>query len=127
MKDEAEIIQAVLDVERRWVAAHRDLDLDTIKHILADDYRQIRDDGTVISRDELIQSYSSGTRYWEIAESDDYEIRLSGNVALLIGRWRGRGEYGGQAFDYTARFLAVYRLDEGKWKLVSDVSVPLED
>jgi ketosteroid isomerase-like protein len=116
-----------LDVERRWVVAHRDLDLDTIELILADDYRQIQGDGTVIGRDDLIQSYASGSRYWEIAESDEFEIRLSGNVALLIGRWRGRGENDGQAFDYTARFLAVYRLDGGQWKLVSDVSVPLED
>ena len=125
MGNESKLIKEILNVERRWVEAHRNLDLDSISDILADDYRQIQADGRVIGKDELIQSYSSGNRRWEIAESDDYEVRLLGSAALLIGRWRGKGENNGEAFDYTARFLAVYRLDEGEWKLVSDVSVPL--
>lgn len=125
MCNESKLIKEILNVERRWVEAHRNLDLDSISDILADDYRQIQADGRVIGKDELIQSYSSGNRRWEIAESDDYEVRLLGSAALLIGRWRGKGENNGEAFDYTARFLAVYRLDDGEWKLVSDVSVPL--
>lgn len=126
MSKESTLIQELLNVERRWVEAHRNLDLDSIKDILADDYRQIQSDGRVIGKDELIQSYNSGNRRWEIAESDDYEVRLLGRVALLIGRWRGVGENNGEAFDYAARFLAVYHLDDDDWKLISDVSVPLE-
>ena len=127
MDKESKLIKEVLNVERRWVEAHRNLDLDTISSILADDYRQIQADGRVIGKDELIQTYNSGNRRWEIAESNDYEVRLLGSVALLIGRWRGKGDNNGEVFDYTARFLAVYQLNEDKWKLVSDVSVPLEE
>jgi ketosteroid isomerase-like protein len=79
----------------------------------------------VIGKGELLASYRSGLRKWEIAESDQYEIRLLENVALLIGRWRGKGENQGKKFDYSARFLAVYQLDGGHWKLVSDLSIPL--
>jgi ketosteroid isomerase-like protein len=49
-----------------------------------------------------------------------------GEIALLIGRWRGKGQNQGQGFDYTARFLAVYHLEGSEWKLISDVSIPLE-
>jgi ketosteroid isomerase-like protein len=125
MIKESKLINEVLSVERRWVAAHQNLDLDAIQNILADDYRQIQGDGTVIGKDELIKSYESGLRRWEFAESDEYEVRLIGEVALLIGRWRGKGENNGQSFDYGARFLAVYRLKNYEWQLVSDVSVPL--
>lgn len=127
MRNDSKLIKEVLNVERRWVEAHRNLDLESIRDMLADDYRQIQADGTVIGKDELIQSYRSGLRRWEYAESDEYEVRLSGGVALLIGRWRGKGENNGEVFDYPARFLAVYRLENGEWKLVSDVSVPLEE
>ena len=127
MGKKSKLIKEVLNVERRWVEAHRNLDLDSIRDILADDYRQIQADGKVIGKDELIQSYNSGNRRWEIAESDDYEVRLLSSAALLIGRWKGKGENKGEVFDYTARFLAVYHLDDGEWKLVSDVSVPLEE
>ena len=63
---------------------------------------------------------------WEIAECDEHEVRLLCDVGLLIGFWRGVGENNGEKFDYSARFLAVYQLEDGEWKLISDVSVPLE-
>lgn len=119
-------IDDVIAVERAWVKAHRELDLDTISDILSDQYRQIQADGEVIGKPELLESYRGGKRRWEIAESEDYEIRLFGKTALLTGRWRGKWKNQGEQFDYTARFLAVYALEDGRWKLISDVSVPLE-
>jgi ketosteroid isomerase-like protein len=97
-----------------------------LDNILSNQYRQVLSDGKVIGKRELLASYSSGQRMWEIAESDQYEIRLMGDIALLIGRWRGKGVNQGQSFDYSVRFLAVYQLEDDQWKLVSDVSVPLE-
>ena len=126
MDDEAKRKAEIIAVERAWAEAHRKLDLDTISDLLSDHYRQVQADGKVIGKDELLASYGSGQRNWEIAESNQYEIRLLGDVGLLIGRWRGKGENAGKPFDYSARFLAVYQLERGEWKLVSDVSVPLE-
>jgi ketosteroid isomerase-like protein len=108
MDFEADQIAEVLDVERSWVAAHRSLDLDIIKSILSEENRQIQSDGTVIGKDELLDSYRSGVRRWDIAESDEHEVRMLDDVALMIGRWRGVGENNGEEFNYTARFLAVY-------------------
>ena len=115
----------VIAVEQAWVEAHRNLDLDTLEHILSDQYRQLQADGKVIGKQDLLVSYRTGLRNWEIAESDQYEIRMLGETALLLGRWRGKGQNQGEKFDYSARFLAVYQLEAGEWKLISDVSVPL--
>jgi ketosteroid isomerase-like protein len=126
MVDESRLVADLLETERKWAAAHLSLDIDILADILSDQYRQIQSDGMVIGKNELLASYSSGHRKWEIAESDEYEVRMLGNVALLIGRWGGVGENKGEAFNYSARFMAVYQLEEGEWKLISDVSVPLE-
>jgi ketosteroid isomerase-like protein len=127
MDDQSTILSQIIDVERAWAAAHLNLDLDQIEEILSEDYRQIQPDGSLLGKDELLASYKSGLRSWEIAESDEFEIRLLGNTALLIGRWRGKGDNNGHVFDYQARFLAVYQLEDGRWKLISDVSVPLAE
>ena len=127
MDDTTKRKDEIIAVEQAWAEAHRTLDLKSIENILSDQYRQVQVDGKVIGKDELIASYRSGQRNWEIAESDQYEIKLLGEVALLIGRWRGKGEDNGKRFDYSARFLAVYQLEKGEWKLVSDVSVTLGD
>ena len=117
----------ITQVERRWVQAHRDLDLATIDEILAEDYSQIRDDGVVVGKSETIQSYRSGKRRWDHANSDEHRIRVFGDVAILVGRWIGRGENDGLRFDYTARFMSVYVRRSGAWQLVADQSTPLSE
>ena len=43
-KADADMVAEVIGVEQRWVRAHRELDLDAIEEILADEYRHIRAD-----------------------------------------------------------------------------------
>lgn len=117
--------RAVLAVEERWVEAHRTLDLQIIETILSAEYRQIQADGSVIGKSDLLASYRSGQRHWQIAQSDELEVFLQGETAWVLGRWRGKGSNAGKAFDYRARFLAIYRLEGGDWKLAADVSVPM--
>ncbi len=91
-------VEEVIAAERRWVQAHRDLDL---------------------------ESYRSGKRRSDHAESDQYRVTVIGNSAILVGRWIGRGENDGEPFDYTARFMAFYVNRDGKWLLAADQSTPL--
>jgi hypothetical protein len=126
MVDESRLVADLLETERKRAAAHLSLDFDMLECILSDQYRQIQSDAIVIGKNELLASYSSDYHKWEIAESDEYKVRMLGNFALLTGRWRGVGENNGEEFNYSARFLAVYKLEEGEWKLISDVSIPLK-
>lgn len=121
----SERVTELIATELRWAKAHRELNLDTIVEILSDEYRHIQADGSVIGKDQLLKSYRSGERFWQIAESSEHEVQIIGEVAILTGLWRGKGVNAGKDFDYTARFLAVFVLEGRRWKLLSDVSVPL--
>lgn len=118
-------VEEILEAERRWVQAHRDLDLDVLENMLDDDYVQIRADGSVIGKQEALESYRSGKRRWDHADSDQYRVTVLGNAAILVGRWIGRGETEGEEFDYTARFIAIYVKRGGTWLLVADQSTPI--
>ncbi len=118
-------VEEVIAAERRWVQAHRDLDLEALEDMLDDDYVQIRADGSVIGKQEALESYRSGKRRWDHAESDQYQVTVLGNAAILVGRWIGRGENEGEPFDYTARFMAIYLKRDGTWRLIGDQSTPL--
>lgn len=118
-------VEEVIAAERRWVQAHRDLDLEALEDMLDDDYVQIRADGSVIGKQEALESYRSGKRRWDHAESDQHRVTVIGNAAVLVGRWIGRGENEGKHFDYTARFMAIYTKRDGIWRLVADQSTPL--
>ena len=116
----------IIKAERCWVQAHLDLDLEIIESMLAEDYTQIRSDGTVAGKQETLESYRNGKRSWEKAESDQYQINLLGDSAVLIGRWRGKGESGGKPFDYSARFMCIFVKRNGKWLIAADQSTPIE-
>ena len=97
----------VLEAERRWTQAHLDLDLDVIDEILAEGYRKIVPDGSVIDKRLALAFYAARETGWEVAESDQLEVHVSGTAALVIGRWTGRGDNLGERFGYQARFASV--------------------
>jgi hypothetical protein len=71
-------------------------------------------------------------RAWEVAEGDEYDVRVYGDTALIIGRWTARGVNHGVHFDYQARFRRpeqVIQVDEREGELLAqpsrEVALPL--
>ncbi len=118
-------VREVIAAERAWVQAHRDLDLQALEQLMAEEYLHIRADGSVIGKQTDLASYRRGDRHWDYAESDEYRVEVFGNTAVLVGRWRARGVNAGEPFDYAARFLSVYVKRAGRWQMVVAQSTPL--
>ena len=125
MKPNQTIVEEVLQAEREWVRAHQELDVAAIDRLMGEDYTIIDSKGAVRGKAETLASYQSQTRNWESADSDEYDVRVYGDTAVVIGRWRARGSNAGEAFDYAARFMAVYVKRNGRWQIVADQSTPI--
>jgi ketosteroid isomerase-like protein len=117
---QARAMAEVMAVEARWVQAHRDLDAATIAEILDDDYKRIHENGSVIGKDDVVAYFQNGWRHWDVAEGSDYSVQVFDNVALVYATWHGVGTNGGEPFDYSAPFLAVYVRRADGWKLCRD-------
>lgn len=115
----------VLAVEQRWTDAHLHSDVATIACLMASDYAKIEADGAVRGRDEVLATFEPGQRVWELAAGDDYDVRVYGNTAVVIGRWTARGVNHGHRFDYRARFLSVYVRRDGAWQIVAEQSTEI--
>ena len=120
-----EKIQAVLAAEQAWVTAHRKLNPQVLEAMMAKEYKAIQSDGSVIDKAAELASYQSGDRFWEYAESDEYQVEILGDTAVLIGRWRAKGINTGERFNYAARFMAVYVRREGRWQILAAQSTPI--
>lgn len=118
-------VAAVIAAERAWVEAHRTLDIDKLASLMADDYACIGDDGRVVNKAAELASYQRPNRHWDFAESDEYDLSIEGDTAILIGRWRGRGVNGPVHFDYAARFVAIYVKRSPGWQLRFGQSTPI--
>lgn len=108
-------VEQVRIAEEQLAAAHERMDVDLIDDLLHPDYVIIQPRGIVESKSQVLDSYRSGTRHWEFAQSDQMDIRLYGEMAIVIGQWQAKGRNGDVDFDYTARFLSVWVRQAGRW------------
>lgn len=111
----------ILKTEKRWVEAHLTLNTQDIEDILDNDYKRIEND-KIVTKAEVLASYKSGHRHWDVAEGRDYTVNIHGNFATVVGTWRGVGVNHDEHFDYSTRFLAVYIKSATGWKVFRDES-----
>lgn len=109
----------IADLERTLAQAHKNLDVGAIARLLHPDYINLHANGSRESRAEFLSSLESGERVWRTARSDDLDVKVIGNCAVVTGRWRGAGTNHGQRFDYAARFLSVWVLEERTWRNIA--------
>lgn len=111
--------RVIAEAERTLAAAHRTLDLTILDRLLHPDYVILQPDGTTESKAQVLASFQTGERHWELAEVDQLEIRLHGQCAVVVGRWRAAGRNGPRRSDYAARFLSIWVNDAGGWRNVA--------
>ena len=118
-------LKDILQVEQNWTNAFLKSDLKTLELIMDESYKQIQSDGSVLGKTEVLKTFDTGERHWEYAKSDQHQVDIYGETAVLIGRWQAKGRNHGEAFNYQARFVAVYVKRADGWKIVSDQSTDI--
>jgi ketosteroid isomerase-like protein len=118
-------VEEILAVERAWTEAHLQGDVAAIEQLMADDYIRIQPDGSLSNKAETLAAYQPEVRYWEYAQGDEYDVRVYGGMAVVIGRWTARGMNNGRPFDYSARFLSIYARRNGRWQMVAEQSTEI--
>jgi len=127
MNHEQVAIHEILQAEQAWTAAFLQLDLATIDQLMADDYTIIQPGGAVVGKAETLASLRSEQRYWASATSDEHQVRIYGDTAVVIGRWTAKGVNHSEAFDYAARYMCVWVKRAGRWQMVADQSTSIRE
>ena len=125
MLPDSEFVSQVLQAEREWVLAHLNCDVAALGRLMADEYAQINSAGGIVRKTDVIASFESGVRHWDEAHSDELQVQVYGEAAVVIGRWQARGVNAGQTFDYSARYVSVWVWRDGRWQMVSDQSTEI--
>jgi len=108
-------VEQVRAAEEQLGEAHVRMDIDLIDDLLHPDYVIIQPGGIVESKEQVLDSYRSGSRQWKFAQSDQMDIRVYGETAIVVGRWQAKGRNGNVNFDYSARFLSVWVMQDDRW------------
>jgi ketosteroid isomerase-like protein len=114
-----DIADYIAGLEQALAEAHKNLDTASIARLLHPDYVNLRNDGSRETRAEFLTSLDSGGRIWRTAQSDNLQVKVFGNCAVVTGRWRGVGTNRGKNFDYSASYLSIWVQSDGSWRNVA--------
>ena len=113
--EESAVLQIFESIRRAML--HNDID--TLRNHVAEDYRGSDAGGRPHGLEDYLAAYGPGGVALEVFEASDLETRAWSDTVLVTGTALIRGAYQEQEFEHSARFLDVYRFDEGSWKLVA--------
>lgn len=94
-------------------------DPEAISRYMADDWTIIGSDGKVVDRATFLGLVRSGMLSHEVMESEDLNVRVYGETAVVTGRGVSGGTYQGLAFREVERWSCVFVRQAGRWRCVS--------
>lgn len=112
------IIDALELASDEWNSAWLNKDATVVEERAAGDYLYIGPHGEMLDRSDLLGIIQSPTYLLKKGEWTEVSIRLIGtDVALLLHRFRGEGEFRGTSFVEDNRLTTLWVRIDGRWKV----------
>jgi ketosteroid isomerase-like protein len=110
--------EELLKLEKEFARAIVKNDAEAIRQFLADEWVIIDADGGIIDKARFLGVVESGALTHEMMESDDVEVRIYGDSAVVSGLTRTKGKFMGQDFSTQERATDVFVMQNGRWQCV---------
>ena len=115
-----------LAAERAFFTALVEAGLDALDRALADDFLLIDVmRGAETTKASLMSVIGSGQLRFEVIEPAEQRVRLYQSTAVVTGRTRMSGRFGGTPFAALSRYTHVYVEQRGRWRLVAAQGTPI--
>jgi hypothetical protein len=118
------------DAEKELLQLEKDFATATLKHdrafsdrILADDWINVHEDGSVGTK----QGDAAHKSEYDTATFDDIKVRVYGESAVTVGNYSVGWTEGGRHSAVSGRFTDVWMKRNGRWQIVSSQNTPIPE
>lgn len=119
---EEEAVQVIKRFDEGW----NNKNWKKVDSVLAPEYIYFTQSGGLFSREGLVQTAGSPTYSLSRSYRSAFEVKLSGNVAIVSTRWQGTGIYRGVPFDEDQRCSITILKKNGKVQILSEHCTPIK-
>ena len=109
----------VAQMEYDWGVAFEQRDFSTLDRMMADEYILTDPLGHVRSKAETLAALENNEVQFETTRSDDVNIRIHGDTAVVTGRSTFRGCYKGWSMAGQYQYTDVLVFRDGAWRAIS--------
>jgi len=110
---------AIRALEEKWDAANLKGDAAALDGLFADSFITTDAEGKVRTKAEVVAALKSGDVKYQAAKSDEIKIYLTGDTAIVSGRWRGKFTEKGKPMDISERFTDTWVKRNGQWRCIA--------
>ena len=110
--------EELVALSHAWDRAMVANDADAIGRTMADDWTIVGSDGTIARKESFLALVRSGELSHDVMTSEDLDVRVYGDAAVILAHGVSGGQYRGQAFRETERVSCVFVRRDGEWKCV---------
>jgi ketosteroid isomerase-like protein len=111
--------QRLLAVEARWNKAISDRDAAIAGAIISDDFRYVTPTGKVLDRTAVLKATADPDYKIDPFHTEEVEVRIHGNSAVVTGRFAQSGSYKGERFNIQLRYTDMWVKRGANWQAVS--------
>ena len=108
----------LLEVIHAWDRGMIANDAEAIGRCMADDWVIIGSDGSVGGKTRFLALVQSGDLTHDVMTSEDLNVRIYGDTAVVTSRGVSGGKYQGHPFREVERVSCVFVRQEGEWRCV---------
>ena len=109
----------VKQIEYEWGVAFEQRDFTTLDRLMADEYILTDPLGHVRSKAETLAALAANEVQFESTSSDDVNVRIHGDTAVVTGRSTFRGCYKGWSMAGQYQYTDVLVRRDGTWQAIS--------
>jgi len=118
-KDEA---GRILALEKAWNHALEEKDTKALDMLLASTMISVDIDGSIQTKGEFLASIKSPDYQPSQAVTEQSDVQVYGNAAVVVGVFRVKGVEKGKPFVHRERFVDTWIKNEGAWQCVATTS-----
>ena len=108
----------LIATDKRMQRAFVDRDVAALEEIFTDDYVLVLWNGVERTKAEVLREVRNPGNRWEVNETSGWQVRVHGDLAIVVATLHQKGMQGDTPFDSNVKFSDTYIRDNGKWRNV---------
>src|ERR1700686_5892030 len=121
----AKVDQEIRRLEREWFDSYVRGDRTAFDRIVADDAVMTYGNGKVGNKSEAIAEIKAPADASYSLTSDDVQVRVYGDTAIVTGRVTEKGYFNGRSLNSQSPYPDVWIRLNGRWQVVAAQNTPL--
>ncbi|MEO6301856.1 MAG: nuclear transport factor 2 family protein [Bacteroidia bacterium] len=111
--------EQIIANEQRFLDAIKNNGVKVLEELLHDDLLFVIPTGQVITKEMDLDNYRSGNIFISDISSNDLLVNLINDVAISTMIVTLKGKYFDQPIDGKFRYIRIWKLFDGKWKVIA--------